>query len=204
MSCRAYRDKQRHVQKNDCVLLSLIVSGVEYMNISAPDGLPVDTADNLSMILIPPDFRLDFAFNSKRENYAALFRLDELKWDSVSRKIELQMRNQEVELGPVVSVPLNRLNRLKEQFEDVCSLSKSGIPADNGIAELLLTGILAEYAEFFRKNSGQDIPLPVRQLKNAIDSDVGFRHSVKEIMADFPFSEFHLRNLFQKYYLQNH
>lgn len=200
MSCRAYREKQRYVQKIQCVLVSLIVSGVEHMNILAPDGTPAGSAGNLSMILIPPGFRLEFSFNAKRENYAALIHLDALKWNPVSRKIELKQQNQIIEFGPSVSVPPDRVNPLKEQFEKICLLSRSAIPADNGIAELFLTGILAEYAEIFRRDSGQDVPVPVEQLKKAIDADTGFRRTIKEIMADFPYSELHLRELFRKYY----
>ena len=200
ISCRAYRAEQRYVQKNQCVLLSLNVSGVERMDILTPDGASAGSAGNFSMILIPPEFQLDFAFNGKRENYAALFYLDELTWNAVSRKIELKQQNQTIELGPSVPVPLDRVNQLKEQFERVCMLSQSAIPADNAIAELLLTGLLAEYAEIFRRDSGQDVPAPVEQLKKAIDADTGFLRTMKEIMADFPYTEFHLRKLFRKYY----
>ena len=200
ISCRAYRAEQRYVQKNQCVLLSLNVSGVEHMDIMTPDGTPAGSAGNFSMVLIPPEFQLDFAFNAQRENYAALFYLDELTWNAVSRKIELKQRDQTIELDPAVSVPPDRMNQLKEQFERACVLSQSAIPADNVIAELLLAGVLAEYAEIFRRDSGQDVPELVGQLKNAIDADTGFRFSMKEIMADFPFTEYHLRKLFRKYY----
>ena len=200
MNSRVYRKKQQNVQKNQCSLLSLNVSGVEHMNILTSDGVSAGSVGNFSMILIPPEFQLDFAFNGKRENYAALFCLDSLTWNAVSRKIELKQQNQIIELGPSVPVPLDRMNQLKEQFERVCVLSQSAIPADNGLAELFLTGILAEYAEIFRRDSGQDVPVPVKHLKKAIDADTGFRRTMKEIMADFPFTEYHLRKLFRKYY----
>ena len=200
MSCRVYREKQRYVQKIQCVLLSLNVSGMEHMNILMPDGTSAGSAGNFSMVLIPPGFQLEFSFNARRENYAALIRLDTLKWNAVSRKIELKQQNQIIELGPSVPVPPARMNQLKEQFEKICRLSRSAIPADNGIAELFLTGILAEYAEIFRRDSGQDVPVPVEQLKKAIDADTGFQRTMKEIMADFPYTEFHLRKLFRKYY----
>ena len=200
ITCREYREKQQYVQKTQSVLLSLNVSGVEHMNILTPDGTPAGSVGNFSMVLIPPEFQLDFAFNGKRENYAALFCLDSLTWNAVSRIIELKQQNQIIELGPSVPVPPDRMNQLKEQFERVCVLSQSAIPADNGLAELFLTGILAEYAEIFRRDSGQEVPVPVEQLKNAIDADTGFRRTMKEIMADFPYTEFHLRKLFRKYY----
>lgn len=94
MSCRVYREKQRYIQKSNSILLSLLVSGVEHMNIRAPDGSAAGMADNLSMILIPPGFQLDFEFNTQRENYTALFHMDSLKWNLLSRKIELKQRNQ--------------------------------------------------------------------------------------------------------------
>ncbi len=200
MNCRAYREKQQYVQKIQCVLLSLIVSGVEHMNILMPDGTPAGSVGNLSMILIPPGFQLEFEFNAQRENYTALFHLDSPTWNPVSRKIEFRQRDQIIELAPSVPVPPDRMNQLKEQFERVCVLSQSAIPADNALAELFLTGILAEYAEIFRRDSGQDVPVPVEQLKKAIDADTGFRRTMKEIMADFPYTEFHLRKLFRKYY----
>jgi AraC-like DNA-binding protein len=200
MSGRAYRTKERYVQVSRTTLLSLVVSGVEHMNILTPDGAPAGSADNLSMILLPPGFQLDFEFNAQRENYTALFHLDSLNWNPVSRKIELKQRDQTIELGPVAAVPHDRIKQLKEQFERICRLAASTIPADNGIAELLLTGVLAEYAEIFRRNSDQDVPVLVGQLKNAIDADTVFRFSMKEIMADFPFTEYHLRKLFRKYY----
>lgn len=200
ITCREYREKQQYVQKNQYILLSLVVSGVEHMNILTPSGAPAGSADNLSIVLIPPGFQLDFEFNAQRENYTALFHLDSLTWNPVSRKIELKQRDQIIELGPVAAIPHDRVKQLKEQFERICVLSQSTIPADNGIAELLLTGVLAEYAEIFRRDSGQDVPELVAQLKNAIDTDTGFRFSMKEIMADFPFTEYHLRKLFRKYY----
>ena len=200
MNSRVYRKKQQNVQKNQCSLLSLNVSGVEHMDILTPDGVSAGSAGNFSMILIPPGFQLDFEFNAQRENYAALFYLDKLTWNAVSRKIELKQRDQIIELGPVAAVPHGRVKQLKEQFERISVLSQSAIPADNGIAELLLAGVLAEYAEIFRRDSGQDVPELVGQLKNAIDADTGFRFSMKEIMADFPFTEYHLRKLFRKYY----
>ncbi len=200
ITCREYREKQQYVQKNQYVLLSLNISGVEHMNILTSDGASAGSVGNFSMVLIPPEFQLDFAFNGKRENYAALFCLDSLTWNAVSRKIELKQQNQIIELGPSVPVPPDRMNQLKEQFVRVCVLSESAIPADNGLAELFLTGILAEYAEIFRRDSGQDVPIPVKHLKKAIDADTGFRRTMKEIMADFPYTEFHLRKLFRKYY----
>ena len=200
MSCRAYREKQKYIQVTNTTLLSLIVSGMEHMDILTPDGTPAGSADNLSMILIPPGFQLDFEFNAQRENYTALFHLDSLNWNPGSRKIELKQRDQIIELGPVAAVPHYRMKPLKEQFERICSLAASTIPADNGIAELLLAGFLAEYAEIFRRDSDQDIPDLVGQLKNAIDSDISFLHTMKEIMAGFPFTEYHLRKLFRKYY----
>lgn len=200
IQCLAYREKERFVQKSNFILLCLIVSGVEYMNILAPDGSPAGSAGNLSMVLIPPEFQLDFAFNAKRENYTAVFCLDALNWNPVSRKIELRKKDQKIELEPVVSVPFERMKQLKDQFERLSVQCQSAIPADNVIAELLLAGVLAEYAEIFRRDSGQDVPELVGHLKNAIDADTGFRFSMKEIMADFPFTEYHLRKLFRKYY----
>ena len=200
IQCLAYREKERFVQKSNFILLCLIVSGVEYMNILAPDGSPAGSAGNLSMVLIPPGFQLDFEFNAQRENYTALFYLDSLNWNPVSRKIELKQRDQIIELGPVAAIPHDRVKQLKEQFERICDLSQSTIPADNGIAELLLAGVLAEYAEIFRRDSDREVPILVGQLKNVIDADTGFLHTMKEIMAEFPFTEYHLRKLFRKYY----
>ena len=200
IQCHAYQEKERFVQKSNFILLSLVVSGAEYMNVLAPDGSPAGSAGNLSMVLVPPGFQLDFAFNAKRENYTALFSLDALAWNPVSRKIELRQRDRMLELDPVVSVPFERMKQLKEQFERLSVQCQSAIPADNVIAELFLTGILAEYAEIFHRCSGQDVPVLVRQLKEAIDSDSSFRISLTEIMADFPFTEYHLRKLFRKYY----
>ena len=49
MSCRAYREKQQYVQKNQYILLSLNVSGVEHMDIMTPDGTPAGSAGNFYM-----------------------------------------------------------------------------------------------------------------------------------------------------------
>ena len=112
IQCHAYQEKERFVQKSNFILLSLVVSGAEYMNVLAPDGSPAGSAGNLSMVLVPPGFQLDFAFNAKRENYTALFSLDALAWNPVSRKIELRQRDRMLELEPVVSVPFERMNQL--------------------------------------------------------------------------------------------
>ena len=199
MSCQCYRHRQQYNQKTNCTLIGLIVSGLESMTIMTPDNTPVADVSNLSMILIPPGFRVDFSFNARRENYAALCRLDALSWDPASRKIELTLDEQKLAVPPVILLSPDRLEPIREQFRRAGNLTASGFPMDSKIAELVLTSILAEFAVNSPRSQTDIHPL-AEQLKKAIDADIGFSLSLSGIMADLHRTETHLRRLFVRYY----
>ena len=199
-SCLRYTHRQTYVQKADPGLVGLIISGLDHMAIYAPDGTVAGSASNLSLFLAPQGFRLDFSFNARRDNYGALCQIDALDWNPETREIELDLEGRKIGILPVVRVPFDRAMRLSEEFQRICTLSSSALESDARISELLLGAVLAEFAERSKQAAEKAIPLAAEQLKKAIDADIHFQHSLKEIMADFSYTEVHLRRLFLRSY----
>ena len=199
-SCQRYTRRQTYVQKADPGLVGLIISGLDHMDIYAPDGTVAGSASNLSLFLAPQGSRLDFSFNTRRDNYAALCQIDALSWNPETRKIELDLEGRKIGISPVVRMPFDRAMRLREEFQRICILSSSALESDARISELLLGAVLAEFAERSKQAAEKTIPPAAEQLKKAIDADIHFQHSLKEIMADFSYTEVHLRRLFLRSY----
>lgn len=199
-SCLRYTHRQTYVQKADPGLVGLIISGLDHMAIYAPDGTVAGSASNLSLFLAPQGFRLDFSFNARRDNYGALCQIDALSWNPETRGIELDLEGRKINISPVIQVPFERAMRLSEVFQQICILSSSALETDARIGELLLGAVLAEFAERSKQAAEKAIPPAAEQLKKAIDEDIHFQHSLKEIMKDFPYTEVHLRRLFLRSY----
>lgn len=200
MSCCRYTQRQTYVQETDTGVVGLIISGLNYMNVYAPDGSLAGSASNLSLFLALPGFRLDFAFNARRDNYGALCQIDSLNWNPETRETELNLEGRKISISPVVQVSFDRALRLSEFFQRICTLSSSALESDARISELLLGAILAEFAERSKQAAEKSIPSPAEQLKKAIDEDIHFQHSLKEIMADFAYTDVHLRRIFLRSY----
>lgn len=200
INCERYSCQQRFVQTTQCSFLGLNVSGLNYMRVYAPDDKPVGEARNDCLFLFPPRFRLDFEYGPLRENYTALCNIEALRWDPDKREAELALRPHRITVPLVLPISPAQTGEMRKRFQRICALSDSAFPADKQIAELFLESIIAEFAETARRQITPKIPEVAERLKQRIDEDREFRHSLKEIMADLPVTEVHLRRLFLKYY----
>lgn len=195
-----YTNRQSYVQETECVLVGLIVSGLDYLRIYSPDGSLTGVADNLSLFLIPEGFRLDFSFNARRENYVTLCHIKNLIWNPLTAKIEINMNNRNIAVPPVLRAPLGRVELLRDIFNRIVNLSHSTTPVNSLAAEMLMHSILAEFVEQLGKTSDQTIPSVLEQYKKAIDEDKEFRRNITEIAEEIGFSKVHLCRLFMRHY----
>ena len=195
-----YTKPEKFSQTTSCVFLGLILSGLEFMKIYAPDGTLAADVQGQSFILIPPDFHVDFQFDKQRKNYMILMQFDNLKWNGQSRMIELEFESGKIDLPAVIPVPSVRKEQIQEMFQRIIHLNKSALPAKIKAAEMLVFSIIAEILEQTAFDQTQIVPESLIKLKDRIDSDTEFQKSLSELMYDLPVTEIHLRRLFQKYY----
>ena len=195
-----YTSPEKYQQNTHCVFLGLILSGLEYMKIHAPDGTLLAEAENQSLFLIPPYFFLDFSYHRFRKNYVVLCNIDGLSWNSQTRKTEWDCDGQKLELPLTVPIVPSRIESISDIFQRTVQLNGSALPADAKAAELLMFSILTEFLEHSRRDSEQNIPDFVVQLKNEIDSNTAFDRTLSEIMQTIPVTAIHQRRIFQKYY----
>lgn len=198
-----YTKAEKYSQTTPCVFLGMILSGLEYMNVYAPDGTLAADIEEQSLILIPQDFHLDFQFGKLRKNYMILLRLDGLQWNEQIRAIELEYEEGKFNLPVMIPVSPVRKEQIQETFHRIIHLNQSALPSETKAAEMLVASLLAEFLEYSASDRKQEIPEILLKLKKAIDSDTDFQKSLSELMDDFPMTEIHLRRLFQKYYHTN-
>ena len=198
-----YTTPESYSQVTSCVFLGMILSGLEYMKIYAPDGSLITEVKEYSLILIPENFRLDFQFGKQRKNYMILCRLSGMKWNEQTRSVELEWNDQKINIPMTIPVPPVRKEQIQDLFHRIIHFSKTALPAETKVAEMLALSILAEFLEHTSAEQDQKLPEVLIWLKNAIDSDTTFQKSLSELMEGLPVTEIHLRRLFQKYYHTN-
>ncbi|MBO7146898.1 MAG: helix-turn-helix transcriptional regulator [Lentisphaeria bacterium] len=198
-----YSHRQTMSQITSCAFLGLIVSGLDSMDFYTPDGILESSASNSSLFLVPADFRITFSFNARRENYVTLCQIEGLSWNPKTRKIELELRDQLIEIPPVVHPPVARMEQLRDLFRRTVKLVRSAINTDHLVGEMLMQSVVAEFAEYSHIASEQVVPSDLEKLKKMIDEDLDFKLDLADMMAGFKYTSTHLRRLFQRYYQTN-
>ncbi len=194
---KMYTAGQRCTQTmEDYFLFTLIVSGLKCMTLRAPGETGVVLqAENMSLVLAPPGWRLDFEFDSRRENHAMLCRLPdvtcrpfpELNWDGTVLKLPVVRR-----------VTPSECAFLRGIFLRVETLAQEAVPSSVFAAEQLTAGMLGELAADFTMDSASDSP--EEQLRRKIDSDRGFRIPLRQFSRELGFSSEYLRKRFSERY----
>ncbi len=195
-----YTNAQSCSQFTNSIFLGLVVSGLETMNIYTPEGKFCGEAHNGTLFLLPPGFRLDFRFNSRRENYVAMCRSDAVQRAADGGAITLRLDSCTVAVPPVLAAAPGDLERLRSGFRRLLELHHSPLPRDAEAARMLATGLMAEFAAG-RGREAEEFPPEVRKLKQAIDGDPDFRKPIRELYAGCGRSAVHLRRLFRRYCL---
>lgn len=194
-----YTSPQIYSQTTECAYIGLLVSGLEYMRIYSPDKKLVANAGNLSLLLLPKNFRLEFAFGVRRENYITLCQIPSLIWNPSIRKLELRHKNSSFELSPISRILPGRLEEFRQIFIRTAELVCSAIPASLFAAEQLMSSVIAEFITDMGVGE-QAVPAIVKSYKQRIDEDDCFRYSLAETADAVGFSPLHLRRLFTKHY----
>lgn len=194
---RMYSQPETYTQKTGVVFLGLIVSGLQYMKIYDPAGQLYGSAGNRTLTLIPENFRLEFAFDSDRENYVTLCRIEGLNWDSAARRLLLDNGEAAFAVPLVMPVIAERLVCLRDIFRRTERLMGSSTKSDLFAAQLLMSSVVAE---FICETKTRNVPEPLKMFMQSIDADISFSNSISEHAGKVGFSVTHLRRLFLKHY----
>lgn len=174
-----YTRLEQVIQPLKSFMLSLIVSGFEYMKFydSSKRLLksPVQIeADIPCLLLIPPGITLDFSTGRKRENWVAMLELPEVRFEENS----LESSYNSVPLQPVMKLEPRQVYAMRELFSAVVVNIASGQPGGREKAKLQLGALIAELiaapdTQAVRSSRAE-------AMKNAIDADTSFRCTVRE------------------------
>lgn len=180
-------------------MLCLISSGFEYMHFSyrgIPALPPVEiNSAGKFLLLIPPGVTLDFFAGEKRENFVAMLELPDLKYDPSTLRSSLN----DVPLIPVKKLSPTEMFLLCRIFSEVIENVAGGHPGGGEKAKLQICALLAELVADTAFVSEQ---FPVAEtMKNAIDADIMFRYSIKELNDRLGYCSLpYMRKLFFKKY----
>ena len=199
-SAGIFTRKQSFCQTTQCVFLGMVVSGLEKMNISFPDGQDAGKITENSLFLLPKGFTIDFAFNENRENYVIVCQIDNLHWNPQTTSNELFLDDFCLAIPRMITLNEENSALMRKIFRQVTELTASALPADAKAGELLAQSILSEFVRHSSDSLPGKIHPAASGMKQAIDGDVNFTYSLNKIMADFPFSPVRLRRLFHQAY----
>ena len=181
----SYTRPERVSQKLSTFLLSLIVSGFDYMRLYDRNGRRIKNslfpAENGHfrpfLALFPPESTLEFSANQKRENWALILSLPEV----TGKEGDLEYLYESTFMQGILAVDPVKLPVLREQFSRLSECVASGHTAGMTKAKLLCSSILGELIvlpqdrEFSGKNT------PEAALKHALDQDLHFEYTIGEL-----------------------
>lgn len=176
-----YRDRQKTRQYLTRYLISLNISGFDYARIYDENGreipfpVPIKEENLPMLVLWPPGVTLDFSTNSRRENWAAIFSMPEIRRGEGPFDYTL-------ETSPLRSfLPLDarKLHEVKGVFSALAGCFASGHAQAKVKAKLLFCSLLAFLIADPEENEAENTPEGA--LKKAIDEDVNFSLSLREL-----------------------
>lgn len=195
-----YNRPEKITQHLKSYLLNLIISGLDYMYFtnsaheSVNPPFPLQNGEPC-LFLVPPGTTLKFSMNAKRENWAILMNSAEISSDIKT----FQSFIGQASLNPFLRPPLKKVYELRELFSAISANVASGQPAGMEKAKLLTSAILAELIPDLTEQ-----PVKSRKallMKQAIDQDLHFEHSISELNAQLGFCSLaYMRKLFYEEY----
>ena len=195
-----YTRPEKVVQRLSCFMLCLIVRGIEYMDFYSRGKIrltpPAAVRGNAPfLLLIHPGITLDFSAGKLRENWTAMLELPEVEYDGDS--LRCSFRN--IPLEPVVKLPVSRVCSLRETFAAAVENADSGHPGAREKAKLQLGSLLAELLAVPDPRTPRSPAAAA--MKKAIDEDIRFRSSVRELNERLGFCSLPcMRKLFRREY----
>lgn len=180
----SYTRPERVSQKLSTFLLSLIVSGFDYMRLYDRTGkklkmsLPVERNHFPPFLaLFPPGNTLKFSAGQKRENWAVILSLPE-----VTEKEEgLEYLYESTSMQGVLTLDPVKLPSLREQFSLLSECVASGHTAGMTKAKLLCSSILGELIVLPQDRETAGKNTPEAALKHALEQDLHFEYTIGEL-----------------------
>ena len=193
-----YHQRQHFIQSPEgYFILSLILSGVDFMRIYTPSGKTIAEVGNRMLILVPPGYRVGFSFDGKRENHVLYCRIAAITHDVSGGFPELEYRGMPLKIPFCRTISPEKCIFLRTLFVRITELLQSAVPASIFAAEQLAGAILGELIEDSEPATGLS---PEEQLKKLIDDDIAFAHTLQDFGRELRFSRGHLRKRFAARY----
>ncbi len=176
-----YNRPEKMTQHLKSYMLCLITGGFEYMQFYSESRKPlvppveITSPEESYLLLIHPETILHFSAGKKRENWVAMLDMPELDYTADT----LQCFLNKIPLNTVIKVPSFRLRALRDIFSAAVKNFSSGHPAGREKASLQLASLLAELIP--DSTEGADCHPAAAAMKKAIDEDLHFKYSLKEL-----------------------
>ncbi len=198
-----YTNAQQYSQIFAGTYICFIVSGVEYMRVTAPDGENSFDVQNGTLLLLPKGTGVDFKMNEKRFNFSSACEVAGLAYKHGKMKNILRCPDGVFELPMALQIENERMEHIFNLFECAEKFAKSPLAKDRIAAEMLMSAVLAEFVEKSESDVSRSVSDTVSNLKRMIDKDLNFEMTVADFAAEMNCSEGHLRRLFKEFYQIN-
>ena len=173
---------QTAVQITHAWFLALVVSGQIYNRVYTVNGKKYLESGNLSIWLIPPNFKIDFSYSAERENIVVICNIPGLHYDESADRLLLRTGSGEIALNRHLQLTKERTLHFRSIFERIIYLHQSRLPANVFASEQLTGAMLGELAQ-------QEIDTPMEKrihpdladrLKQKLDEDREVRITLRD------------------------
>jgi AraC-like DNA-binding protein len=194
-----YQHTERSLAQMHCPLISLLVSGMEFLRLVMPDGREKGFPEEVcpSFFVAMPGTRVSFVGSQGRENWVVAFQSEDIRYSSDRGTVELRDRAQWVPLPTLAPIPREWVPGWQVELRQMREMLLNPIPRNLLRARLGFMNILRCIIDL----EADVVPLsPAARLKSLIDDDRHLSRTISELSRSCGYSRDYLRLLFQRDY----
>lgn len=194
-----FTHQQRATQITDHWYIGLGISGMVYSRSYSPSGKLYCEGQEQGIRLTPPGFKIDFCYNSQRENIVLICDIEGITYSDSPPELTMEHNSAVFPIQSGRSLSLEETFRLRNVFEQVVYLQQSPLPANIFAAEALCRSILAELAVPGGMNAISTNTADLADVvKKQLDDDSTFQYTFSEHCRQLGYSPEHARRCFNK------
>lgn len=175
----------RHAQNGHQIIyhpwISLGVRGLLRRDEYDPQGNLLASFDSRNEPYIPrlaigmPGFRMDFTYDSTRENWVIMMDWDALRYDVSEQRLLIRYDDTELEIPRRIFLTPTELETFREQFRTITEYHNSALPQNQLTASIMMQNL---FLRFLQEPVGKDDL--VEQFRKRLDADEKWEKTILE------------------------
>ncbi len=177
--------------------IALGIRGLIRSDMYNPDGKLVSSFDSSNEPAMPnlsigiPGFRVDFEYDSTRENWVIIMEWDMLRFDKTGQHIFLRYHDTDLEIPRSVELSSAEVEKFREQFQMIMEYHNTALPQNQLTAAIMTQNLFLRFLQ-----APQQKDDPVEQFRKRLDKDEKWEKTLQDHCHELGIGRDRIREMF--------